>query len=257
MKRNVIYSLILNFYLPLFVVGFFFWACGESPGEGKANANNGSSLLESSKSISNDKSNANRNPSSDGGNNTASQVVLFFGDSLTAGLGLPSQDYAWCGLLIEQFAKEGYSLRGINAGLSGDTTSGGLNRLDWALQNKVDVFVLELGANDSMRGIPVPLVKKNLIEIIRRVKNSHPKAKILLIGMRTFPNLGADYRSEFDRIYKEIAKSEKVLLVPFILESVAGIRRLNQEDGIHPTIEGHQLMAKTVYPYLKKLILKK
>ncbi len=232
----------------------FLFSCGEKP-------NSQSDQSASSQSYSNSKpdlsSNSNSSSNYDQENNLSSQVVLFFGDSLTAGLGLPSQDYAWCGLLIEQFAKEGYSLRGINAGLSGDTTSGGLNRLDWALQNKVDVFVLELGANDSMRGIPVPLVKKNLIEIIRRVKTSHPKAKILLIGMRTFPNLGADYRSEFDRIYKEISKSEKVLLVPFILESVAGIRRLNQEDGIHPTKEGHQLMAKTVYPYLKKLLLKK
>ncbi|WP_442915966.1 arylesterase [Leptospira sp. GIMC2001] len=182
------------------------------------------------------------------------KTIVFFGDSLTAGLGLASQDDAWPALVGEKLNSEGYDYDIINAGLSGDTTSGGLSRLDWALRIKPDVFVLELGANDSMRGVPIATIRKNLNEIIQTVQSKSPETKILLAGMRTFPNLGAVYRKQFDNLYPEIAREHSLLLVPFILDGIAGDRKLNQKDGIHPTEDGHKIMAENIYPYIKKLL---
>lgn len=185
---------------------------------------------------------------------TSKPTIVFFGDSLTAGLGLPSQDYAWPSLVEKKLLEEGIKVQVINAGLSGDTSSGGLSRIDWALRNQISIFVLELGANDMMRAVKVSLIKSNLKQIIQKVRAKNPECKILLIGMRTFPNLGKTYRKEFDAIYSEIAKEDKVDLLPFLLEGVAGERKLNQADGIHPTSEGHEILAETVYPYIRKML---
>lgn len=182
------------------------------------------------------------------------QTIVFLGDSLTAGLGLPTQELAFPNLLENRFNKEGLNIKILNAGQSGDTTSGGLERLSWVLEENLDVFVLELGANDMMRGVKVPTIKANLKQIIQKVKLRFPNAKILVLGLYAFPNLGKSYRKEFDRIYKDIAAEEKVALVPFFIERVAGIKSLNQKDGIHPTEEGHRLIANTVYPHLKKFL---
>lgn len=181
-------------------------------------------------------------------------TIVFFGDSLTAGLGLPSQDYAWPSLVEKKLEEQGIPIKAINAGLSGDTSSGGLSRLDWALRNEIDIFVLELGANDMMRAVKVPLIKSNLKEIIQRVRVKYPNCKILLIGMRTFPNLGKTYRKQFDEMYPQVAKETKVEFLPFLLEGVAGERELNQKDGIHPTEVGHEILAETVFPYIRKLL---
>lgn len=181
--------------------------------------------------------------------------ILFFGDSLTAGLGLlEPEETAWPSLIGKKLDREGLNYEIWNAGLSGDTTSGGLGRLDYTLKRKPAIFVLELGANDSMRGVPVSEIRKNLLAILDRVQGQYPDTKILLIGIKTFPNLGFRYRKEFDSLFPEIAHSRNLPLVPFLLEGVAGDRSLNQEDGIHPTEEGHRIIAETVYPHLKKLL---
>lgn len=188
-------------------------------------------------------------------NQPSAPGILFFGDSLTAGLGLDDPEKsAWPALIGKRLSEEGLDYEVWNGGLSGDTTSGGLDRLDYSLKRKPEVFVLELGANDSMRGVSISEIEKNLLAIIDRVESRYPNTKILLIGLQTFPNLGLEYKAGFDRIYPKISRKRNIPLVPFLLEGVAGDRSLNQDDGIHPTEEGHAIMAKTVYPYLKKLL---
>lgn len=187
----------------------------------------------------------------------SSPKMIFFGDSLTAGMGLYSPEEAFPNLISKKLDAEGFKYKLINAGLSGDTTSGGLARLDWVLSKGVEVFILELGANDSMRGIPVELIEKNLLTIIEKVQNKNPKAKILLVPMKAFPSLGPVYVKKFEAIYPKIAKEKKITLTPFILEKVAGIKDLNQADGIHPTAKGHRIMADTIYPVLKEVLNKK
>ncbi len=184
----------------------------------------------------------------------STKTIIFFGDSLTAGMGLESQEDSFVGLIQKRLTKEGYQYSVINAGLSGDTTSGGLSRIDWILSKKPDIFVLELGANDSMRGIAPSQIKSNLVLLIRKVRQKYPHCKILLIGMRTFPNLGPIYARKFEKIFAEIQKEENVSLVPFLLDKIAGNKNLNQSDGIHPTEDGHKIMAETVYKTLKSLL---
>ncbi|WP_036094961.1 arylesterase [Leptospira weilii] len=183
--------------------------------------------------------------------------ILFFGDSLTAGLGLASTDEAFPSVLENQFSEKGVQVKAINAGMSGDTTSGGLARLEWAMSGGFDLFVLELGANDSMRGISPDQTEKNLKEIITRVRKKNPKVKILLLGMKTFPNLGKKYRKEFESIFPKIAKEENIPLVPFFLDGVAGIQKLNQKDGIHPTSQGHRILAQNLFPFIQKILRKR
>lgn len=182
--------------------------------------------------------------------------ILFFGDSLTAGLGLNSPDEAFPALIEKELNQKGISSQAVNAGMSGDTTSGGLARLDWAMNAGFDLFVLELGANDSMRGISPDQTEKNLKEIIARVRKKNPKAKILLVGMRTFPNLGKEYRKKFESVFPKISKEENLPLVPFFLDGVAGMKKLNQKDGIHPTAEGHRILAKNLLPFVQKILKK-
>jgi len=184
----------------------------------------------------------------------STKTIIFFGDSLTAGMGLESQEDSFVGLIQKRLTKEGYQYSVINAGLSGDTTSGGLSRIDWILSKKPDIFVLELGANDSMRGIAPSQIKSNLVLLIRKVRQKYPHCKILLIGMRTFPNLGPIYARKFEKIFAGIQKEENVSLVPFLLDKIAGNKNLNQSDGIHPTEDGHKIMAETVYKTLKSLL---
>ncbi len=182
--------------------------------------------------------------------------ILFFGDSLTAGLGLGSPEEAFPALVEKELSKNGIPAQAINAGMSGDTTSGGLARLGWAMSSGFDLFVLELGANDSMRGISPDQTEKNLKEIVVRVRKKNPKVKILLVGMKTFPNLGKEYRKKFEAVFPKIAKEERIPLVPFFLDGVAGIKKLNQKDGIHPTAEGHRILAKNLFPFVQKILNK-
>ncbi|WP_411821917.1 arylesterase [Leptospira sp. 'Mane'] len=179
--------------------------------------------------------------------------IIFFGDSLTAGYGLLDYEEAWPHLVTNRLRAEGFPYQITNAGVSGDTTSGGLGRIDWVLSQTPDIFVLELGANDMLRGIAPKVTRANLKTMVQKVKSTYPDCKILLIGMRATPNLGKKYAAEFDSIYPDLAKEESLSLLPFLLEKVATIRKLNQKDGIHPTSDGHKLVAETVYPYLRKL----
>lgn len=181
------------------------------------------------------------------------QSIVFFGNSLTAGLGvLPEQ--AFPGLIASKIDSLKLPYAVINAGLSGETTGSGVNRLAWVLQKKPDIFVLELGANDGLRGIPLEETRKNLVVMVEKVRNLNPEVKIIITGMQMPPNMGPEYTGTFREIFPEIAKSQNILLVPFLLEGVGGIPELNQPDGIHPTAEGHKILAENVWEVLGPLI---
>jgi len=143
----------------------------------------------------------------------------------------------------------------INAGLSGETTAGGKGRIDWILQQPVDVFVLELGGNDGLRGIPVKETMKNLQFIIDRVKQKYPSAQIILAGMQIPPNMGPRYTNEFRGAFKQLADKNQILFIPFLLEGVGGIPELNLPDGIHPTAKGHQIVANNVWAVLRDVVV--
>jgi len=179
--------------------------------------------------------------------------ILFFGNSLTAGMGLDPEEAfpALIGQKVDS-AKLGYEV--INAGLSGETTAGGRSRVGWVLRQPVDVFVLELGANDGLRGLPLADTRRNLQAILDTVKRKSPGAKIVLAGMQVPPNMGASYASEFRSIFQEIATKNNATLIPFLLEGVAGHPDLNQKDGIHPTAEGDRIIARTVWKILLPLL---
>lgn len=181
------------------------------------------------------------------------KVILFFGDSLTAGYGL-SPDEAFPTVTGQQLTKNGKNVKIVNAGLSGETSAGGLSRIDWVLRQPIDVFVLELGANDGLRGLPVDQTKKNLQAIIDKVKAKNPAVKVVVVGMMVPPNMGSTYSSQFTAVFPELAKKNKASLMPFLLEGVAGNEKLNQADGIHPNIEGHKIVATNVTKVLMPLL---
>jgi acyl-CoA thioesterase-1 len=181
------------------------------------------------------------------------KTILFFGDSLTAGLGL-DPNLAFPAIIQQRLDSLGYAYSVVNAGLSGETTASGRNRLDWVLRQPVEIFVLELGANDGLRGIPLSETRKNLEEMILLVRNKYPGAEIVLTGMQLPPNMGPEYTLEFRKIFPELAQKHQVLLIPFLLDGVGGIPELNQEDGIHPTAEGHQIVAQNVWEVLQPAI---
>lgn len=178
------------------------------------------------------------------------KTILFFGNSLTAGYGLePAQ--AFPQLIQQKLDSLNLPYKAVNAGVSGETSSGGNSRIDWILRQPVDVFVLELGANDGLRGIPVAETKKNLQSIIDKVKVKYPNVKVVLAGMQVPPNMGAQYATEFRNMYPELAQKNGAALIPFLLEGVGGEARLNLEDGIHPTAEGHQILTETIWQVLQ------
>ncbi|MBL7877898.1 MAG: arylesterase [Cyclobacteriaceae bacterium] len=183
----------------------------------------------------------------------APKVILFFGDSLTAGYGLSTEE-AFPALLEKELNQAGKKVKVTNAGLSGETSAGGLGRIDWVLRQPIDIFVLELGANDGLRGLPVDQTISNLQQIIDKVKAKNPACKIVLAGMMVPPNMGKQYTDDFKNIYPALATKNKATLIPFILEGVAGIEKLNQADGIHPTSEGHKIIANNLKRTFEKLI---
>lgn len=180
-------------------------------------------------------------------------TLLFFGNSLTAGYGIDQED-AFAGLTQDRIDSLGLDYRVINGGLSGETTAGGLSRLDWFLEDEPTIFVLELGGNDGLRGILPAESKRNLIGIIDKVRAKYPDTKIILAGMQIPPNMGQEYTEEFKSIYPEVAAEKNVTLIPFLLENVGGIPELNLPDGIHPTEEGHKIVFETIWPYIESLI---
>ena len=181
------------------------------------------------------------------------KTIVFFGNSLTAGYGL-SPSEAFPAIIQNKIDSLGLPYKVINAGVSGETSSGGNGRIDWILKQPLDVFVLELGANDGLRGIPLSETKKSLQSIIDKVKAKYPEAKLVLAGMQIPPNMGVTYTTEFRNIYPDLAKKNAAMLIPFLLEGVGGDLKLNQQDGIHPTAEGHHIVAENVWRMLEQVL---
>lgn len=179
--------------------------------------------------------------------------IIFFGNSLTAGYGLePSQ--AFPALIQQKIDSAGLQYKVVNAGVSGETSAGGAGRIDWILRQKPDVFVLELGANDGLRGIPVAETRKNLQTIIDKVKEKNNDAIIIIAGMMMPPNMGQQFTAEFRQIFPDLAKKNNILLIPFLLEGVGGEAQFNQQDGIHPTAEGHAILANNVWKVMQPVL---
>ena len=181
----------------------------------------------------------------------SSPKIVAFGDSLTAGLGLTAAE-SYPSILQKKLDADGYRYEVINAGVSGDTSAGGLRRIDWALEGDVHFVILELGANDILRGLPIAEMKKNLGEIIERAKRRG--AGVLLAGMYAPTNAGMDYQREIHEAFQSLAREHEVTLIPFFLDRVAGIESLNQSDGVHPNAEGSRIVAETVYQALRPLL---
>jgi acyl-CoA thioesterase-1 len=181
------------------------------------------------------------------------KTIVFYGNSLTAGYGLDVSE-AFPAIIQRKLDSLKLPYKVVNAGLSGETTAGGKSRIEWILRQPVDIFVLELGGNDGLRGIPVTATNNNLQAIIDSVKTKYPAAKIMLAGMQVPPNMGKKYANDFRAVYKELAEKNNALLVPFLLEGVGGVQELNQPDGIHPTAQGHKIVAENVWAVLKGML---
>ena len=179
--------------------------------------------------------------------------IVVLGDSLAAGYGLDLSE-AFPALLQKKISEARLNGSVINAGLSGDTTAGGLRRIDWVLKRRVDVLVLELGGNDGLRGIPVGVTRTNLQSIIDRTRQKYPDARIVVAGMQMPPNMGAEYTAAFEKIFPELARANNAALVPFLLDGVGGRPELNLPDLIHPTAEGHKIVAENVWKALRPLL---
>lgn len=182
------------------------------------------------------------------------KTILCFGDSITAGYGLDDTSDAFPGVLQQKIDSLGLDYTVVNSGVSGETSSGGLGRIQWVLNQDVDFFLLELGANDGLRGISLDQTKINLQSIIDKVKAKNPETIIVLAGMELPPNMGADYTEQFRNLFSELAKTNDLEFLPFILKDVGGIAELNQGDGIHPTEEGHRILAENVWQILEPLL---
>ncbi|HEX9273230.1 MAG TPA: arylesterase [Candidatus Binatia bacterium] len=183
----------------------------------------------------------------------APRVIVFLGDSITAGYGLDPEQ-AFPALIQEKIDVKNWDFKVVNAGQSGDTSAGGLNRLDWLLKNRVDILILELGANDGLRGLPAETTRKNLQAIIDRTKAKYPEVKVIVAGMKVPPNMGGDYGRKFEAVFADLAKKNKAVLIPFVLEGVGGSRELNLADGIHPTAKGHEIVAANVWKVLEPIL---
>lgn len=226
---------LLRFSYLLFI---FFSSCGNMATQKTESGENGKTAVESTAE-----------------EKGKSKVILFFGNSLTAGMGLDPNE-AFPALIQEKVDSLQLSYKVVNAGLSGETTASGKNRLGWVLNADIEVFVLELGANDGLRGIPLEETRNNLQEIIDRVQQKNPHTTIILAGMQIPPNMGQDYTSEFKDIFPDLAKKNNIGLIPFLLEDVAGNPELNQPDGIHPTADGQKIIANNIWPIITKVINK-
>jgi acyl-CoA thioesterase I len=184
---------------------------------------------------------------------TGRKTIVFLGDSLTAGLGVQPTE-AFPALVAEKIKAAGLPYDVENAGLSGDTSAGGLRRIDWLLQRRIDLLVLELGGNDGLRGLDLKSMKTNLQTIIDKTKAKNPQVKVVLAGMQVPPNLGAEYAAGFERAYNELARENNATLIPFLLEGVGGHRELNQPDLIHPNAAGHRIIADLVWRTLEPIL---
>jgi acyl-CoA thioesterase-1 len=182
-----------------------------------------------------------------------SGIILFLGTSLTAGYGIGAE-YAYPAVIQQKLDSADYPLRVINAGISGETSAGGLRRIDWSLQQPIEILVLELGANDGLRGLSIAAMRNNLEEIIEKTRQRYPEAAIVIAGMEAPPNLGAEYTRQFRATFSELAAKYDAALVPFLLAEVAAVPALNQDDGIHPNISGQKRVAENVWRVLHPII---
>ena len=180
-------------------------------------------------------------------------TILFYGDSITAGYGIGTEN-AFPSLIQKKLDESDMAYSVVNAGLSGETSAGGLNRIDWVLKRPIAIFVLELGANDGLRGLPLEETEKNLQKIIDKVKSKNPDVKILIAGMKVPPNMGPDYAKKFEVMFEALSNTNQANLIPFLLEGVGGNPDLNLPDGIHPNVKGHEILADNVWSSLIKLI---
>lgn len=185
---------------------------------------------------------------------TDTQTILCFGDSITAGYGLDDTTDAYPGILQEKIDSLELDYTVINSGVSGETTAGGRSRIEWVIQQQVDIFLLELGANDGLRGVALSETRSNLQAIIDVVREKSPETTIILAGMQLPPNMGQEYTSGFRKLFIDLAEENNLAFIPFILKDVGGVASLNQTDGIHPTSEGHKIVANTVWETLKPLL---
>jgi len=220
----------------LFVLAMLFAACGNK--QSKVNSDQTLDSVDQSTNKAND---------------TKVKNILFFGTSLTAGYGLDPTE-AYPALIQNRIDSLKMPYKVINGGLSGETSAAGKSRISWLLKQPIDVFVLELGANDGLRGLPVAQTTKNLQSIIDSVKTKYPNVKMVMAGMQVPPNMGAKYAEDFKNIFPNLAKKNNMALVPFLLDKVGGVPKLNQEDGIHPTAEGDKILAENVWVILKDVL---
>lgn len=235
----------LRLYLLLLVGILGIVGCGEERSSSSARPAEGDSLSSSPAPPS---TRSPADPSSD------AIRVLVLGNSIAAGSGIASQN-AFPALLQQKVDSLDWNVTVQNAGVSGETTAGGLARIGWLLQNPVDVLVLELGGNDGLRGIDPKVTEKNLRGIIDTTLTTYPEAQVLLAGMRIPPNLGPEYTEQFRQIYPRVANGyDRVSLIPFVLEEVAGVDSLMQEDGLHPNARGHRHVARTVWDKLRPIL---
>ncbi|MBX2963502.1 MAG: arylesterase [Cyclobacteriaceae bacterium] len=181
------------------------------------------------------------------------KTIMFYGDSLTAGYGLSTEE-AFPAVLEKKLNAQTIRCKVINAGLSGETSAGGLSRIDWVLRQPVDIFILELGGNDGLRGLPLDQTMANLQAILDKVKAKNPNVKIVVAGMMVPPNMGKDYSNQFKEVFPELTKKNKATLIPFLLEGVGGNEKLNLPDGIHPNAEGHKIIANNLMRYITPLL---
>jgi len=186
---------------------------------------------------------------------SAKKRIIFFGNSLSAAYGLENKKEGFVGLIRSRIDSLGLDYEVVNAGLSGETTGGGVNRVDWVISEPVDVFVLELGGNDALRGIEPEIAAQNLQKIIDKVKTKYPTVQIVLAGMKAPQNLGNEYTDRFEEIYPTLAEKNDAALIPFLLEDVGGMANRNLPDGIHPNLEGHRIVAENVWETMKKVVM--
>lgn len=184
---------------------------------------------------------------------TAKRRIVILGDSITAGYGVDATE-GYPSLLQQRIDQARLPYTIVNAGVSGDTTSGGLRRVEWVLRQPVDVFILALGGNDGLRGIATSVTRSNLTSILQRVHSRYPKARLVLAGMQMPPNMGKDYTDSFQALFPEVARQQQAILIPFLLEGIGGKAEFNQPDLIHPTPVGHQKVADNVWAVLKPLL---
>ncbi len=213
--------------------------------------NTGEQRADAKKTTANKKTEATRAASSE--NTSKTKYILFFGDSITAGYGLEEKD-ALTTLIQNRIKKMNLDYKVVNAGLSGETTAGGARRIDWVLKQKVDLFVLELGGNDMLRGLDVNATEENLRTILKKVRAKHPKMPIIIAGMMAPPNMGKAYQQKFNSLFADLAKEFDAGFIPFVLEGVAGNPKLNLPDGIHPNVKGEKIVADNIWKVLKDFL---